>query len=345
MRFISLLLATSILTTVNALDYKWGAEKHGLQCGIYVSPDYHIGDTIEGQLLFVNKGSNDLYVLKPFRRGYWSLEVKGPEGGWYHYKGAKIKKKKIMESDLVLIKAGEQWELPFTTAFHIPQEQRPKGEFNWFSVIAGEYSVRLHIQTAVNSVSSIRISSGLSSFKVSHKNNTYKNRGCNFHSEGASPLSSQDANISTIIKSKVVNNNSRVWQRFAPKITIQLNDGYIQGYNRGEWGGGLLFKPYESDSLLLLIEDNIKSIYPVKDGFIVIAGLAHMSRDRGAIYCIHRDMNGIFITCKLHDLPSSPKESQVLTNDEIQLILRNKEYYILKSNGDLVKTEAQNMKG
>lgn len=165
-----------------------------------------------------------------------------------------------------------------------------------------------------------------------------KNRKCPLHSDTLQVFHKSDT--SEVIQSTLICGKIRVWMRSAPKIKLECKDGDLLGYNRGEWGGGLVFKSRKTDSLRLIIDDNIKSVYPVKNGFIVLTGLAHLSYDGGSVYCVHRDINDNFITRKLHTLPSSPKQSQLLKNGEVIVSLRNNECFIINSNSDLIKTKS-----
>jgi hypothetical protein len=54
------------------------------------------------------------------------------------------------------------------------------------------------------------------------------------------------------------------------------------GFNKGEWGGALLWYSDAAHFQETLIDDNIVGILPTLNGFLVFAGLSHLGGDRGS---------------------------------------------------------------
>jgi len=77
-----------------------------------------------------------------------------------------------------------------------------------------------------------------------------------------------------------------------PQLAIAAFGGRLVGSNEGEWGGKLTFEP-SGGSPAVLAEDNIINIIEMPTGFVAVAGLAHLSIKRGAVYVIDPDAGGI----------------------------------------------------
>lgn len=169
--------------------------------------------------------------------------------------------------------------------------------------------------------------------KVNNDSNTviHENVICSLHSI-------QELAVSKSPKVDSINalkGKKPVWMRGSAKGSISLQNGALRWYNKGEWGGALLFENSMNDTTYLLISDNIKSVFTVTNGYIAIAGLAHMSMDTGAIYCVHDNLDGTFNVNRLHSLHSSPVKSVLLPGDEVHLILRTGDELLIDANGNV----------
>jgi HEAT repeat protein len=101
------------------------------------------------------------------------------------------------------------------------------------------------------------------------------------------------------------------------QMRLDCWSGYLIGEDKGEWGGSLKFDN-SSGNEFTLINDNIKSIYNINDNIIAIAGLAHLSFNRGTIYeLIHADDK--IIVNKILILPGAPLRIQKLKDNELMI--------------------------
>ncbi len=67
-----------------------------------------------------------------------------------------------------------------------------------------------------------------------------------------------------------------------PRVAVQARSGFLLGFNKGEWGGALLFYSHDGRLQETLIDDNIVGILPTPSGFVVLAGLSHLGLDGGS---------------------------------------------------------------
>jgi hypothetical protein len=65
---------------------------------------------------------------------------------------------------------------------------------------------------------------------------------------------------------------------------LRTADGWLVGFDGGEFGGGLWWFNNEGDKNRKLLSENVHSIYQTTDGVFVLVGLAHLSLDDGKIY-------------------------------------------------------------
>jgi hypothetical protein len=121
-----------------------------------------------------------------------------------------------------------------------------------------------------------------------------------------------------------------------PRVAIKLKEGWLLGSNMGEWGGSLVYKHGDK-------EDNIEDIYVFSFGYIVTAGLAHLSMDSGSIYLVTKDKNGEFKSEKLHGLSSMPSSSWLLKNKSLLINLYQGGSAILSPEGSLQRVYCTNL--
>src|SRR5262249_20090311 len=65
---------------------------------------------------------------------------------------------------------------------------------------------------------------------------------------------------------------------------LRTVNGWLVGFDGGEFGGGLWWFNNEGDKNRKLLSENVHSIYQTTDGVFVLVGLAHLSLDNGKIY-------------------------------------------------------------
>ena len=138
-------------------------------------------------------------------------------------------------------------------------------------------------------------------------------------------------------------NNGRNVQEIdeIPHVALPVDNGWLLGSDRGEWGGSLVFKS-NSGEQQNIIDDNIKDIYKYPYGYIVTAGLGHMALSRGSIYLVTMK-NKKYVAEKLHSLVAPPKTSWLTSSGELLINHRNHASSVFTSAGNLYRVNCKNI--
>lgn len=94
------------------------------------------------------------------------------------------------------------------------------------------------------------------------------------------------------------------------RSVLRTADGWLVGFDAGEFGGGLWWFNNEGDENRKLLSENVHAIYQTIDGVFVLVGLAHLSLDSGKIYKFTDTADEVRVT-QLADLGGSPEASTV----------------------------------
>jgi hypothetical protein len=94
------------------------------------------------------------------------------------------------------------------------------------------------------------------------------------------------------------------------RSVLRTADGWLVGFDAGEFGGGLWWFNNEGDENRKLLPENVHAIYQTSDGVFVLVGLAHMSLDSGKIYQFLETAEEVKVK-HLADLGGSPEASTV----------------------------------
>src|SRR5579863_4805635 len=91
---------------------------------------------------------------------------------------------------------------------------------------------------------------------------------------------------------------------------LRTADGWLVGFDAGEFGGGLWWFNNEGDENQKLLSENVHAIYHTRDGVFALVGLAHLSLNSGQIYQFTETAEEVRVT-HLADLGGSPEASTV----------------------------------
>ncbi|MFC1476569.1 hypothetical protein ACFL5S_01240 [Fibrobacterota bacterium] len=154
-------------------DTMWGEEKNNLICGIsFPKKAYNVGEPINGDLYIKNVSGHDLIILKPLKLGRWGLDIQGPAGGDYRWKGGKYKIKPISQEDFIPLKKDSVYHDTIYTALFLIQHNSKKGKAifssgeGWQSVLPGKYTIQLFLQMCVDSPPIFQLKSGKAIIEV-----------------------------------------------------------------------------------------------------------------------------------------------------------------------------------
>jgi hypothetical protein len=108
---------------------------------------------------------------------------------------------------------------------------------------------------------------------------------------------------------------------------LKLPNGKLIGFNKGEWGGQLIFEPKDKGRRELEIKNgNIKFVFNFKNDIYFIEGLAHGSYSGGALFKLDTTHNK-FIYSKILDFEDAPEAFTIYK--EKLLIATHKNFYEL----------------
>lgn len=91
---------------------------------------------------------------------------------------------------------------------------------------------------------------------------------------------------------------------------IRTADGWLIGFDAGEFGGGLWWFNNEGDESKELLSENVHAIYRNSHGVFVLVGLAHLSLNSGKIYQFTETDEELKVK-QVADLGGSPEASTV----------------------------------
>lgn len=94
-----------------------------------------------------------------------------------------------------------------------------------------------------------------------------------------------------------------------PHVALRVDDGWLVGGNRGEWGGELGFLG-DDGSFQPILEVNVRDIHRLGDRIVVTTGLAHMTLNSGEVQAVQRLPGGQWQARVWRVLPGEPLNSR-----------------------------------
>jgi len=138
--------------------------------------------------------------------------------------------------------------------------------------------------------------------------------------------------IIEVNQNNVVENRQDIQQ--IPDVALRIEDGWLAGSDRGEWGGELVFIP-DSGKVVKLLDENIEDIYKFGERIITTTGLAHLTMNGGMIYELLRDKDGIWFEEPWLKLPASPRSSWFVETGELLINTYNGGSLLLSVDGSM----------
>jgi hypothetical protein len=75
-------------------------------------------------------------------------------------------------------------------------------------------------------------------------------------------------------------------------VTASYSRGWLLGFNRGEFGGGLWWVPAGAGHPQQLSTEPVEGFVPLDDRLLVLSGLAHMTISQGGVFEVTTDSSG-----------------------------------------------------
>lgn len=101
-----------------------------------------------------------------------------------------------------------------------------------------------------------------------------------------------------------------------PGIALRVDDGWLGGSNRGEWGGELVFIR-DGGAAQKILDENVEDIYLLGDRYIAVTGLAHLGSNNGMLFELTADKSGQWSARPWRSLPGAPSSSGPVLSGEI----------------------------
>jgi hypothetical protein len=121
----------------------------------------------------------------------------------------------------------------------------------------------------------------------------------------------------------------------ASAVTAKTSDGWLIGFDAGEFGGGLWWFSKNGSTTRPISEENIHALVPRGDLVLVLTGLDHLGSNVGAIYAYRHDNDPSSTSLSLlADLGSSPGAASLTEGGDLVIATQGK-VLMLKRNDKL----------
>lgn len=101
-----------------------------------------------------------------------------------------------------------------------------------------------------------------------------------------------------------------------PEVALRVEQGWLAGSNRGEWGGELMYIA-DNGAQQLITRSNIEDIYQLGDRLVATTGIAHLSINEGMIIELERSKSGVWTSTPWRRLPGAPVASGLVETGEL----------------------------
>lgn len=122
-------------------------------------------------------------------------------------------------------------------------------------------------------------------------------------------------------------------------MTARAGDGWLVGFNAGEFGGGLWWTNSDGERARLLTRENVQAFLSRGKDVLVFTGLAHMTYDSGTVY-LFRSTGDDAALSRIADLGSAPS-AVLLENTGSVLVAVSNGVVALRPEGSIVRLYKQ----
>ncbi len=125
--------------------------------------------------------------------------------------------------------------------------------------------------------------------------------------------------ISDTLPFKIIPSKNDKYKLGGKRSVIQVVDGYLVGFYRGEWGGNLYWFSKDGKRKYEISEHEIVQFIKRDNKIYAIEGLAHLSMSQGSIIQIMK-VNKKWATVNYLKLPSAPDGVDLASNNNFVII-------------------------
>jgi hypothetical protein len=112
---------------------------------------------------------------------------------------------------------------------------------------------------------------------------------------------------------------------------MRVNDGWLVGFDAGEFGGALWWFSVDGSKRRKLAEDNVAGFADSSVGVLALVGLAHMGTDYGKVLLVHEGNGGNRQVESIADLGSAPTAFAMESADSLIVATYDKIVRVLTS--------------
>jgi hypothetical protein len=113
--------------------------------------------------------------------------------------------------------------------------------------------------------------------------------------------------------------------------TLKLQNGWLLGFDGGEFGGGLWFAG-DDGATQMLSSENVHGFVETSQGILVLAGLAHLTLDSGKVFIVPYSVNSPRDLKILVELDGAP-QAFIKVSDDVMLVVTTQGISRISSSG------------
>ena len=117
-----------------------------------------------------------------------------------------------------------------------------------------------------------------------------------------------------------------------PQVALRVEQGWIVGSNRGEWGGELVFID-DAGEQQIIAETNVVDVYQLGHRIVAVTGLAHLWMNEGMLLQLSRSESGTWTSTPWRSLPGAPQTSTPVETGELLVNVYNGGSVLIADDG------------
>jgi hypothetical protein len=110
--------------------------------------------------------------------------------------------------------------------------------------------------------------------------------------------------------------------RFSSHHVQQVDDGWLIGFDAGEWGGRLLWISPDGSTKKELLRENVRGLIQSTTGVFVVTGLSHLGFSEGKIFHVEKGEDGDWAAKLLVDFRGKPHTFTQESPDSLLVVAR-----------------------
>ncbi len=228
--------------------------------------------------------------------------------------------------DLVnLLHNDDDWRLVYVSAESLGRLRAPEAvkaltqlaEEHWFP------PVRDAAEKAVLVIDGVDAYRSDPRFNFAHEFSSYRNVGVRGQKNGSnSPCVAQPEDLSKEQLARLAYKarlSPDLEPNLVPDVGLKVDDGYLVGFDQGEFGGGLVFFDLAGNQSRPLC-GNTQGIHRMSSGIVAVTGHGHLGMTEGILFQVSKNSTGGWQATRWKALPGCPEKSGVLPNGSLRVV-------------------------